>query len=101
MFFAAVDSNKSAPRPAQSPRCRDEVCDHGRVARVVFRYPRFDFADEVCAHVRRLRVDAAAELREERDERRAETVARDEQRNLRLRYVGEVVNEFKQDGDAE
>jgi hypothetical protein len=84
MFSAAVDSNRSAPRPAQSPTLSpDEVRDHRRVAGVVLRDARFHLADEIRADVRRLRVDAAAELREERNERRAEAVADDEERNAR------------------
>jgi hypothetical protein len=43
------------------------IGDGRRVTRVVFRYPGLDLADEVCAHVRRLRVDAAADAREERN----------------------------------
>ena len=50
----------------------DVVRDHGRVARVVLRDPGLDLADEVGADVRGLRVDAAAESCEDRDERAAE-----------------------------
>ena len=50
----------------------DVVRDHGRVARVVLGDARLDLADEVGADVGRLRVDAAAESREHRDERAAE-----------------------------
>ena len=68
----------------------DEVRDDGRVARVVLRDAGLDLADEVRADVGRLRVDAAAELREERDERRAEAVADDQERDLVGRDLGEV-----------
>ena len=43
--------------------------------------PGFDLADEVRADVGGLGVDAAAELREQRDERRAESVADDQERD--------------------
>ena len=45
----------------------DVVGDHGRVARVILRDPRFDLADEVRTDVRGLGVDAAADAREQRD----------------------------------
>ena len=45
----------------------DVVRDDGRVARVVFGDAGLDLADEVCADVGRLRVDAAAEPGEDRD----------------------------------
>src|SRR3989442_1213269 len=60
----------------------DQVGDDGRVAGVVLRDARLDLPDQVRAHVGRLRVDAASELREERDQARAETVADDQQRDL-------------------
>ena len=50
----------------------DVVGDHGRVARVVLRDARLDLPDEVGAHVGGLREDAAAEPREDRDQRAAE-----------------------------
>ena len=50
----------------------DVVRDHGRVARVVLGDARLDLPDEVGADVGGLRVDAAAESREDRDERAAE-----------------------------
>ena len=50
----------------------DVVRDHRRVARVVLRDPGLDLSDEVGADVRGLRVDAAAETREDRDQRAAE-----------------------------
>ena len=63
-----------------------EVGDDGRVARVVLGDARLDLADKVGAEVRGLRVDAAAELREQRDERRAEAEADDrEGRLIRIR----------------
>ena len=50
----------------------DVVGDHGRVARVVLRDARLDLADEVSSDVGGLREDAAAEAREDRDQRPAE-----------------------------
>ena len=50
----------------------DVVGDHGRVARVVLGDARLDLADEVGPDVGRLRIDAAAETREDRDQRAAE-----------------------------
>ena len=50
----------------------DVVGDDGRVARVVLGDAGFDLADEVGADVRTLREDAAAESREDRDQRAAE-----------------------------
>ena len=48
------------------------VGDHGRVARIVLGDARLDLADEVGADVGGLREDAAAEAREDRDQRAAE-----------------------------
>ena len=53
----------------------DVVGDHGRIARIVFRNAGFDLADEVGADVGALGEDAAAESREDRDQRRAEREA--------------------------
>ena len=50
----------------------DVVRDHGRVARVVLGDAGLDLPDEVGADVGGLRVDAAAETREDGDERAAE-----------------------------
>ena len=50
----------------------DVVRDHGRVARVVLGDARLDLPDEIGADVCSLRVDAAAESREDGDERAAE-----------------------------
>ena len=50
----------------------DVVRDHRRVARVVLRDAGLDLPDEVGADVRGLRVDPAAETREDRDQRAAE-----------------------------
>ena len=50
----------------------DVVGDHGRVARIVLGDSRLDLADEVGADIGRLRVDAAAETREDGDERASE-----------------------------
>jgi len=53
----------------------DVVGDHGRVARVVFRNACLDLADEVGADVRAFGEDAAAESREDGDQRCAEREA--------------------------
>ena len=50
----------------------DVVGDHGRVARVVLGDARLDLADQVGADVGGLREDAAAESREDGDQRAAE-----------------------------
>ena len=60
----------------------DEVGHDRRVARVVLRDSRLDLADEVGTDVGRLRVDAAAELREERHEAGAEAEADDQEGRL-------------------
>ena len=65
----------------------DEVGDHAGVARVVLGDARLDLADEVRAHVGGLGVDTAAELGEERDERRAEAEADDQERRLANGHV--------------
>ena len=52
-----------------------QVGDDGRVARIVFGDAGLDFAHQVGAHVGRLGIDAAAELGEERDQRRAKAKA--------------------------
>ena len=53
----------------------DVVGDHGRVARVVLGDAGLDLPDEVGADVGGLREDAAAETREDRDQRAAEREA--------------------------
>ena len=59
--------------PAQSPDVvADVVRDHSRVARIVLGDASLDLSDEVGADVGGLGVDAAAEPREDRDERPAE-----------------------------
>ena len=69
MFSAAVDSKRSAPRPAQSPTLSPTRSAMTAGLRgIVLGDAGLDLADEVRADVGRLRVDAAAELREERDE---------------------------------
>ena len=50
----------------------DVVGDHGRVARVVLGDAGLDLADQVGADVGALGEDAAAEAREDRDQRAAE-----------------------------
>ena len=50
----------------------DVVGDHRRVARIVFGNAGFDLADEIGADVGALGEDAAAETREDRDQRAAE-----------------------------
>ena len=50
----------------------DVVGDGGGVARIVFRDAGFDLADHVAADVGTLGEDAAAETREDRDQRGAE-----------------------------
>ena len=64
------------------------VRDHGRVARIVLGDARLDLPDEVGADVGGLRVDAAAETREDRDQRAAEGEA-DEVVDRRVRRVAE------------
>jgi len=60
-------SKSSAPRPARPPTLRPRVSDDGGVARVVLGISGFHLPHESAADVGRLRVDAAAELREERE----------------------------------
>ena len=60
----------------------DEVGDDARVARVVLGDARLDLAHEVRADVSGLGVDTAAELGEERHERRAEAEADDQEGRL-------------------
>ena len=67
----------------------DEVRDDARVAGVVLGDALLDLADEVRPDVGGLGVDAAAELGEERDERRAEAEADDEERGLGDRDVAD------------
>ena len=64
-----------ATSPTLSPTLSAMV---GRVARVVLGDAGLDLADEVGADVGGLRVDAAADTREERDRRRAEAVGGDD-----------------------
>ena len=69
----------------------DVVGDDGRVARIVFGNAGFDLTDEVGADVGGLRVDTAAETREDRDQRTAEREA--DQRVERLGVVAGVDGE--------
>ena len=69
----AYVSKRSAAMPgAVADVVADVVRDHGRVARVVLGDAGLDLPDEVGADVGGLGVDAAAEAREDRDERAAE-----------------------------
>src|SRR6185295_4528444 len=78
----------------------DEICDHGGVARVVFRNSGFDLADQISSDIRRLRVDSTAKLREQSHEGSAEAVADDSERNP-LRIVSERFQERVQPTDAQ
>ena len=51
----------------------DKVRNYRRVARIVFGNACLDLADQVRAHIRGFGIDAAAQLREERYQRRAES----------------------------
>ena len=70
----------------------DVVRDHGRVARVVLGDAGLDLADEVGADVGGLRVDAAAETREDGDQRAAEGEA-DEVVDRRVGELSEPAGE--------
>jgi len=62
--------------PAQSPTLSPTLSgDHCGVARIVFGNASFDLAHEVGADVSALREDAAAEAREDGDQRAAEREA--------------------------
>ena len=102
MFSAAVDSKRSAPRPAQSPTLSPtrsamtaglRGSSSGNAG--------LDLADEVGADVGRLGVDAAAELGEERHERGAEAVPDDQEGNLGRRDLGEPADQPVEAPDAE
>jgi hypothetical protein len=67
----------------------DEVSDDARVARVVLGDARLDLADEVGPDVGCLRVDAAAQLGEQRHERCPETEADDQEGRLGDGDVGD------------
>src|SRR6478735_1685066 len=67
----------------------DEVGDDARVAGVVFRDALLDLAREVRADVGSLGVDAATELREQRDERGPEAETDDEERRLVDRHLAD------------
>src|SRR5207237_1061677 len=79
----------------------DEVRDDGCVARIVLRDAGFDLADEVGAHVRSLRINSAAELREERDEARAEAEADDEEGGDLRRVIEDAAVDEEDARDAE
>jgi hypothetical protein len=76
-----------------------EVRDDGRVARVVLGDAGLHLAHEVGADVRRLRVDAAAELREQGHEAGAEAEADDLQRDVLV--VRHAAEEHEQAADAQ
>ena len=81
MFSAAVDSNRSAPRPAQSPTLSPTRSAITAALRgIVFGYAGLDFTDEVGAHISGLGIDTAAELGEEGYEAGAEAEADDKMR---------------------
>ena len=78
----------------------DVVGDHGRVARVVFGNAGFDLADQVGADIGALGEDAAAQAREDRDQRAAEGEA-DQRVQRRLgRRAGAACSQVVA-GDAE
>ena len=78
----------------------DVVGDHRRVARVVLGNAGFDLADEVRADVGALGEDAAAESREDRDQRAAEREA-DQRVQRLLRRSGPSGGQRVVAGDAE
>ena len=81
----------------------DEIGDDSGISRIVFRNSCLDLADKVGTQVRRLRVDAAAQLGEERDEGRAETKANDGERRLvRVREpaVGDEHHEYADERES-
>ena len=83
MFSAAVDSNRSAPRPAQSPTLsptRSAITPALRGSSSGM--PFSTLPDEVRADVGGLGVDTAAELGEQGHERGAEAEADDEERRV-------------------
>ena len=77
----------------------DVVGDHGRVARIVFGNAGFDLADEVGADVGALGEDAAAETREDRDQRAAEGEA--DQRVQRCLVADRAAQQREVAGDAD
>ncbi len=108
MFSAAVDSNRSAPRPAQSPTLSPtRSAINGWIARIVLGDARLDLPDEIGAHVCSFGVDAAAELGEERDEGGAEAVADDQEGNPREPLIrahprgGEACEQGEEPADPE
>ena len=103
MFSAAVDLEQvRAAAGAVADVVADEVRHDAGVARIVLRDALLDLADEVRADVGGLRVDAAAELGEERDERGAEAEADDEERRVLGRLAaGEPAEQAEDAVDAE
>ena len=63
----------------------DEICDDRGISRVVLRDAGLDLADQIRPDIGGLRVDAASQLREERDEARAKSKANDGQDEIVLR----------------
>ncbi len=78
----------------------DVVGDHGRVPRVILGNARLDLADEVGADVGGLREDAAAESREDADQRATEAEADERVDRVTVALVGEQQDPVVA-GDAE
>ena len=96
-----------APRAAVAHVVPDEIRDDRGVPRVILRDARLHLSHQVGTHVGGFGVDAAAELREEGDERSAEAVADEHERHLvdarapRPAHVEHEGVEREQHGDAE
>ena len=102
MFSAAVRLEQvRATTGAVTDVVADEVRDDARVAGVVLRDALLDLADEIGADVGGLGVDAAAQLREEGDERGAEAEADDEERRVLDRLRGQATEGREDAVDAE
>ena len=68
IFSAAVDSKRSAPRPAQSPTLSPtRSATTAGFRNIVFRNARLNFAYEVCTDIGGLSIDTAAKLGKECD----------------------------------
>ena len=77
----------------------DEVGDDAGVTRIVLGDPGLDLSDEVRPDVGGLGVDPTAELREQRDERRAEAEADDRERRLLGVLEAAIGDEHDKDTD--